>query len=1402
MKTPYFKLSDRMTMSKRILTAAACLFSGVLTCWASVTVQGWWHLDNAQPITDSSGNGRTFGSAYSTAYTGGGQVKALLINNGAGGPLDSTGWISSLCVEVGVAPAGGNAQDSMWSIGYNPPAENFGIEMWVFPQSNGVHPLGTAGGNGGWIFSSGQSGGVALRINGTDTNSYIDAFDLGNHTEIGAIAPVDTNNWMEIAIVNAGGITTFYTNGVPCGLSLSNATTASAGDVYAFAAPGDNAAYCGYADEMRMFTFSPGAFTTNDLLLRPAGPNIVGEPQSAVVWTGGMAPFDVITSFESNLLYQWQRGPNDIAGATSNYYRLPSVATTDSGSTFDCIVTASGGLSVTSTPPATLTVVTPNAADVAAYRGVLTNAPGLLAFFPVDNCTNLVVTNVMDASHNGALENNATYDGRTNDSFGQRALSFNFDGDVEVPNNPAYEFNSGFGTIEALVYLSEAPPQEAVIFAECLDGSPFYYALLTDTSGSFLVYANDNLTTSLTWPVPGGLLHRFLDVVLVIDNVTNVTVYVDGESLGTQQQPSFGSTPGGSFWMGGVGNSTTANRWGGTIDELAIYGTDLSAATIAGQYTKFVFGTNFVPPVITSQPSSKTLLAGGSPQLVVTASGALPLSYQWTSNTVDIPGATSSTLVLSNSTTNYSATYSLTVTNVFGRTNTQPIVLTFVAPPAGYAAKIMSDGPVAFWRLAETAGPTAVDSAGLNDAIYSTSGVTYSPGGPSFDKNAGVLFNGSTGRAVTPVNYPDINPSGPFSIEFWANITAYNSGGTTGHFYSPFSSMPRPSRAGGWEWYMGGNSSGYEFHTAEAGGYSLITADNNIPPDGTWWYLTGIWDGTNMYLYVNGELGNNQIDPPAPAGTDNFTAEGQGQTTFVPNTSVPLYIGSRSDGVDYFNGALADIAFYDYALSYEQVTNHWSAAWIPASVVSVSPPGITNVEDSTITLTATVKGLPNTYQWFKGTTALAASALNSDGSAHYPNGVNSSSLEITQPKPTADSGEYFLAITNPIGDTISSNITVLVTPNTNPPTIVSVTGLGTPNTSGTPGGTIPFLVKVVFSARVDYTTGSEIANYKFSPAVTINSLTLLGAGQYDIDAESLGADWREALLVTTGLTPGQKYSLTVSGLKDQSQTPLNIPTTTKYFRAPVLTTNAVSWDYYYLGNSHGGLVSALQADPNYQNYAPQTNSYLTALDTDQITGGDLNNNPTFGVLGDNYGDVTSGWITPTVTGNYTFFLWTDDAGEFDLSSDATAGNASAIAVNPGASSGFLETNSASGGLPPQDSSPQPLTAGKSYYFQLLHAEGGGGDYAKVAWRISTDTTPAAHLTPIPGTYLSAYAPVPAPQFSAPALSHGTLTLPWSGYQGTIQQSTDLVHWTDVPGNPNPLIVDVTSATATFYRVTQ
>ncbi len=72
------------------------------------------------------------------------------------------------------------------------------------------------------------------------------------------------------------------------------------------------------------------------------------------------------------------------------------------------------------------------------------------------------------------------------------------------------------------------------------------------------------------------------------------------------------------------------------------------------------------PPSITTQPASQTLLEGGTIQLAVGVSGAFPLSYQWQSNSVDIPGAVGPSLVINPATTNQSLAYRVIVTNALG----------------------------------------------------------------------------------------------------------------------------------------------------------------------------------------------------------------------------------------------------------------------------------------------------------------------------------------------------------------------------------------------------------------------------------------------------------------------------------------------------------------------------------------------------------------------------------------------------------------------------------------------------------------------------------------------------------------------------------------------------------------
>ena len=89
--------------------------------------------------------------------------------------------------------------------------------------------------------------------------------------------------------------------------------------------------------------------------------------------------------------------------------------------------------------------------------------------------------------------------------------------------------------------------------------------------------------------------------------------------------------------------------------------------------------------------------------------------------------------------------------------------------------------------------------------------------------------------------------------------------------------------------------------------------------------------------------------------------------------------------------------------------------------------------------------------------------------------------------------------------------------------------------------------------------------------------------------------------------------------------------------------------------------------------------------------------------GDNYMSRVTGYIIPSTTGDYTFWIASDDNSEFWLSTDYTKENKYLVNSVPGYSSYFQFDK-----YPEQKSVKIHLLAGESYYFELLHREGNGG----------------------------------------------------------------------------------------------
>ncbi len=98
-------------------------------------------------------------------------------------------------------------------------------------------------------------------------------------------------------------------------------------------------------------------------------------------------------------------------------------------------------------------------------------------------------------------------------------------------------------------------------------------------------------------------------------------------------------------------------------------------------------------------------------------------------------------------------------------------------------------------------------------------------------------------------------------------------------------------------------------------------------------------------------------------------------------------------------------------------------------------------------------------------------------------------------------------------------------------------------------------------------------------------------------------------------------------------------------------------------------------------------------------------------ISDYYTHRVRGFVHPPATGNYEFYLATDDDGELWLSTDATPTNKRRIASIVGNWAGPRDWAK----IATQRSVVIPLVAGQKYYIEALQSEGGGGDNCAVGW---------------------------------------------------------------------------------------
>ncbi len=122
-------------------------------------------------------------------------------------------------------------------------------------------------------------------------------------------------------------------------------------------------------------------------------------------------------------------------------------------------------------------------------------------------------------------------------------------------------------------------------------------------------------------------------------------------------------------------------------------------------------------------------------------------------------------------------------------------------------------------------------------------------------------------------------------------------------------------------------------------------------------------------------------------------------------------------------------------------------------------------------------------------------------------------------------------------------------------------------------------------------------------------------------------------------------------------------------------------------------------------------------------------------VGDNYGQRLWGYVIPPLTGNYRFWIASDDESELRLSLDDQSSNARRIAYVRGWTGQRDWTSTTI-----QRSALIFLDAGEAYYIEALMKEIGGGDHLSVRWQLPDGNIEA----PIPNSRLWRQDPTAAP----------------------------------------------------------
>lgn len=808
------------------------------------------------------------------------------------------------------------------------------LQAWVKPSDTGCRYFAGYGGNyTDGQFSVGNCGNSVLVSLYSDDHSFFSPRNIAD------------GNWhlitaeMTYSTTTGTSSITAYLDGQKLGTQTANAPNTQVGTGMDVGNYPNGCCYDGGIADLAVYPSALSVTQINALMTAsgnatPAAPTGVtatgGSNKATIDWTapGGSVSYYIVTQYKSGVAQQAITAPGTATSATID--SLANDGTT--GYTFKVVAynTYGAGTASAATSPATVVsgATSTYASTVLASTPVLYYRLGETGNVPVAADSSGSGTPGYFCQGGGVTQGIAGAINDGTDLAASQSCSFL----VDAPGSTKVPADDSARTVEAWFKPSDSSCSRNIVsFGSNNTDQAFG---VNECPNAILVTASgDDHWFYTKRPVNDGAWHFVAVTYNDASGVDQLTVYVDGVSLGTQ---SFNNTlqtpPTSTLWIGTGANNCCVPFYGG-LDEVAVFASALSSSAIASQFTIAKHAVPGAPTGVGAVPgTNRATVSWTAASSSDPITGYVVTAYSGTAPGISeaVPGSAASA-VLTGLKAATSYTFKVVAYDAYGQgaAGTSSAV-----SPTGsantFASTLLGDSPLVYYRLAEPAGSTlAGDSSGKgNTGVYNASVTTFGNTSalPS-DTGTSVSDNGNNSVAYDQNepqtrNLPGSNQ--PRTLLAWVKLgdttCRYAMGYGNTNISQGFGMAVCPNEVGVIGW-----SDDEYFPTTEP------------LNDGNWHQIAITYDGTNERVYVDGN------------------PEGALKPAITLNTAVgaPLYIGSgpQNAGYDWYGG-LAHAAVFGTALSAAQIQALFAASGysVPTAPGSAAATGGTN--KATITWSA------------------------------------------------------------------------------------------------------------------------------------------------------------------------------------------------------------------------------------------------------------------------------------------------------------------------------------------------------------------------------------------------------------------------------------------------------------------